>query len=63
MGPSDPIVGIAEDFKKETNPNKMNLGRGAYRDDNGKPLVLPSVKKVRKTWAAGSVSGTGVSVP
>lgn len=25
----------------------MNLGVGAYRDDNGKPWVLPVVKKVR----------------
>lgn len=24
----------------------MNLGAGAYRDDDGKPYVLPSIKKV-----------------
>jgi aspartate aminotransferase, mitochondrial len=46
MGPPDPILGVTEAFKRDTNPNKMNLGVGAYRDDNGKPYVLPSVRKV-----------------
>jgi len=47
MGPPDAILGVTEAFKKDTNPKKINLGVGAYRDDNGKPYVLPSVKKVR----------------
>ena len=45
MGPPDPILGVTEAFKKDQNPKKVNLGVGAYRDDNGKPFVLPSVKK------------------
>lgn len=45
MGPPDPILGVSEAFKKDTNPKKMNLGVGAYRDDQGKPFVLPSVRK------------------
>ncbi|XP_054715322.1 aspartate aminotransferase, mitochondrial-like [Uloborus diversus] len=44
MGPPDAILGITEAYKKDTNPKKVNLGAGAYRDDNGKPYVLPSVK-------------------
>jgi len=44
MGPPDPILGVTENFKRDSNPLKMNLGVGAYRDDNGKPYVLPSVK-------------------
>jgi len=48
MGPPDPILGVTEAFKKDTNPKKMNLGVGAYRDDNGKPFVLPSIKKAEK---------------
>lgn len=44
MGPPDAILGIAEAFKRDTNPKKVNLGAGAYRDDNGKPFVLPSVR-------------------
>ena len=46
LGPPDPILGITEAYKKDTNPKKINLGVGAYRDDNGKPYVLPTVKKV-----------------
>ncbi|KAK7498148.1 hypothetical protein BaRGS_00010736 [Batillaria attramentaria] len=45
MGPPDAILGVTEAFKRDTNPNKINLGVGAYRDDNGKPYVLPSVLK------------------
>lgn len=46
MGPPDIILGVTEAYKRDQNPNKINLGVGAYRDDNGKPYVLPSVKKV-----------------
>lgn len=48
MGPPDAILGVTEAFKKDTNPKKINLGVGAYRDDNGKPYVLPSVKKAEE---------------
>lgn len=46
MGPPDPILGVTEAFKRDTNPLKMNLGVGAYRDDQGKPYVLSCVRKV-----------------
>lgn len=46
MGPPDAILGVTEAYKRDTNPKKVNLGVGAYRDDNGKPYVLPSVLKV-----------------
>ncbi|PSR72383.1 hypothetical protein PHLCEN_2v11726 [Hermanssonia centrifuga] len=44
-GPPDPILGVTEAFKADKDPRKINLGVGAYRDDNGKPYVLGSVKK------------------
>ena len=44
QGPPDAILGITEAFKKDSNEKKINLGVGAYRDDKGKPYVLPSVK-------------------
>lgn len=43
QGPPDAILGVTEAFKRDQNPQKINLGAGAYRDDNGKPYVLPSV--------------------
>jgi len=34
-------------YNKDPSPVKVNLGVGAYRDQDGKPYVLPSVRKVR----------------
>ncbi|WRT70900.1 uncharacterized protein IL334_007899 [Kwoniella shivajii] len=45
QGPPDPILGVTDAFKKDTAPNKVNLGVGAYRDENGKPYILKSVLK------------------
>jgi hypothetical protein len=41
------LLGVTEAFKADKDPRKINLGVGAYRDENGKPYILPSVKKVR----------------
>jgi len=41
------IFKLTAGFKADTYPQKVNLGVGAYRDDNSKPWVLPVVKKVR----------------
>ncbi|RFU25395.1 hypothetical protein B7463_g10939, partial [Scytalidium lignicola] len=38
------ILGITEAFKADSFSEKINLGVGAYRDDQGKPHVLPSVR-------------------
>ncbi|KAL2913322.1 aspartate transaminase aat1 [Polyrhizophydium stewartii] len=52
MGPPDAILGVTEAFKADTNPKKMNLGVGAYRDDANKPFVLPSVRKAEEIIAS-----------
>ncbi|WWD20889.1 hypothetical protein CI109_105367 [Kwoniella shandongensis] len=44
-GPPDPIIGVNDAFKKDTSKTKVNLGVGAYRDENGKPYILESVQK------------------
>ncbi|KAI8918434.1 pyridoxal phosphate-dependent transferase [Powellomyces hirtus] len=49
LGPPDAILGVTEAFKADTNPNKMNLGVGAYRDDQGRPYVLTSVRKAERS--------------
>jgi aspartate aminotransferase len=41
-------LGITENFKADNNPKKLNLGVGAYRTEDGKPYVLPSVKKAEQ---------------
>ncbi|QPG77216.1 hypothetical protein FOA43_004623 [Brettanomyces nanus] len=42
--PPDPLFGIKASLAKDTRENKVDLGIGAYRDDHGKPWILPSVK-------------------
>ena len=48
MGAPDAILGIAENFKSCTSPDKVNVCVGAYRDENGKPWILPSVREAEK---------------
>lgn len=46
--PSEDIAfGLMGDFEADTHPNKVSLIAGTYRDENGKPWVLPSVGMVR----------------
>ncbi|PWN95002.1 putative aspartate aminotransferase mitochondrial precursor [Tilletiopsis washingtonensis] len=47
-GPPDAILGVTEAFKRDTDKRKINLGVGAYRDQDGKPYVLPSVRKAEE---------------
>ncbi|PNH11385.1 Aspartate aminotransferase, mitochondrial [Tetrabaena socialis] len=51
QAPKDPILGITEKFLADPDPIKMNLGVGAYRDDNGQPVVLASVREAERRVA------------
>ena len=42
--PPDAILGLTEAWKKDSNPLKINLGVGIYKDDKGQTPVLESVK-------------------
>lgn len=44
--PPDVMFGLSAAFRADNNPNKVDLGVGAYRHENGKSWVLPSVRKV-----------------
>jgi aspartate aminotransferase len=48
MAPVDPIVGLNEIYNKDDFPSKVIVGVGAYRDDAGKPYVLPCVREAEK---------------
>lgn len=47
QAPEDPLFGLMAAYRKDTSDKKVDLGIGAYRDNNAKPWVLPVVKKVR----------------
>lgn len=42
--PADAILGLTEAFKKDVNPDKVNLGVGVYKDDQGNTPVLQCIK-------------------
>lgn len=44
--PPDPILSLGIDYKNDKDPRKVNLGIGAYRDNDGNPYVFPIVRKV-----------------
>ena len=46
QAPEDPLFGLMAAYRKDMFDKKVDLGIGAYRDDNAKPWVLPVVKKV-----------------
>lgn len=46
LAPPDAILNLTTGFKADKNPKKVNLGVGAYRDNDGKPYVFPVVRKV-----------------
>lgn len=48
MGPPDAILGMTEAFLADDFPQKVNVGVGAYRDDGGKPYVLPCVREAEQ---------------
>ncbi|MBB1339025.1 amino acid aminotransferase [Pseudoalteromonas sp. SR44-2] len=43
--PTDPILGLMAAYKQDTNPNKIDLGVGVYKDEQGNTPVLKAVKK------------------
>ncbi|MDE0080538.1 MAG: aspartate/tyrosine/aromatic aminotransferase [Caldilineaceae bacterium] len=46
--PEDSILGLTEAFKKDQNPNKINLGVGVYKDGGGQTPVLSTVKEAEE---------------
>ncbi len=45
LAPPDAIFGLIEAFKKDPNPDKINLGAGVYKDEAGRTPVLACVKE------------------
>ncbi len=46
--PADAILGLTEAFKKDTSPNKVNLGVGVYKDDQGNTPILKCIKAAER---------------
>jgi aspartate aminotransferase len=46
--PTDPILGLSIKYKKDTNPKKIDLGVGVYKNEAGQTTVLNCVKKAEQ---------------
>ncbi|KAJ6295887.1 hypothetical protein OIU77_006015 [Salix suchowensis] len=46
--PEDAILGVTVAYNKDSSPDKLNLGVGAYRTEEGKPLVLKVVRRAEQ---------------
>ncbi len=50
--PPDPILGVSLAFAADPNPQKVNLGVGIYRDDQGKSPIFDAVKVAERQLLA-----------
>lgn len=48
LAPPDPILNLSVAFKKDSNPRKVDLGVGAYRDETGRPLIFKAVRQAQE---------------
>ncbi|KAK7208321.1 pyridoxal phosphate-dependent transferase [Myxozyma melibiosi] len=52
VAPADALFGVLAAYRADPSPTKVDVSVGAYRDDNGKPWVLPVVRKVEAIISA-----------
>lgn len=50
MAPSDPILGLNTSFNQDSNPNKINLGVGVYKDSEGNTPIFRSVRRAEEIF-------------
>jgi aromatic-amino-acid transaminase len=48
----DPILGVAEAFRADPHPDKVNLGVGVYQDNNGRTPILEAIKQATQLWVS-----------
>jgi aspartate aminotransferase len=46
--PADPILGLLAKYREDSNPKKIDLGVGVYKDETGHTPILACVKKAEK---------------
>ena len=50
--PPDPILGLMAAFRADTDPHKVDLGVGVYRDDHGDTPILKAVRQAEQSVLA-----------
>ena len=52
--PPDPIFETTKLYNADSNPKKVNLGQGTYKDAYGQPFVFPAVKEAKQRLINGN---------
>lgn len=47
--PPDAIFDLTRLYIADPDPHKVNLGQGTYKDEQGNPWILPSVRAAKET--------------
>ncbi|MES3008298.1 MAG: amino acid aminotransferase [Pseudomonadota bacterium] len=58
--PADPILGLMAAFRADTNPRKIDLGVGVYKDELGNTPVMRAVKEAERRLLASQLTKTYV---
>jgi len=57
----DPILGLSAAYREDTNPNKIDLGVGVYKDEQGNTPILSSVAKAQTVLLEKETSKTYIT--
>jgi len=60
--PADPILGLNDAYRNEPNPNKINLGVGVYKDEQGNTPILQAVKQAEERLLAQETTKSYLSI-
>lgn len=63
LAPTDPIFGLIEAFIADPRPGKVNVGVGAYKTEELKPWVLPSVRQAEQEMYASGLNKEYLPIP
>ncbi|NVJ49984.1 MAG: aspartate/tyrosine/aromatic aminotransferase, partial [Gammaproteobacteria bacterium] len=56
--PADPLLGLIGLYRDDPNPNKVDLGVGVYRDEQGHTAIMSAVQQAQKIHLANEDSKT-----
>ncbi len=59
--PADPILGLSAAYKEDQNPNKIDLGVGVYKDEQGNTPILTAVAKAQRILLEKETSKTYIT--
>jgi len=62
LAPPDAILGLADAFKQDPNPQKINLSVGVYKDEQGSTPILACVKEAERRLLANEKSKGYLSI-